>query len=222
MDIKSLEELQTFLEQESSWRKKEIAFFFQLLNQRRKDKKGQVEEGQKTLLRAAWANLYAHWEGFVKQAARAYLAYVAFQEIEFRQLKPNFAAILNRLALKDIENTKRIAPFLNALRQIEGGKFDKKLAANSGVDTTSNLTHEVLLDIWNAIGLNIPDNFELKRKSFDKLLENRNKIVHGERLFIDYKNGWEDYEQMRLTLLNSIEELKTEILNAVHLKTYLR
>jgi hypothetical protein len=60
MKVRSREECLIALQQESSWRKKEIAYLNGLVVSDTFD--------QTTAIRASIVILYAHWEGFVKSA----------------------------------------------------------------------------------------------------------------------------------------------------------
>ncbi|MCC5944475.1 MAG: hypothetical protein JJT94_06035 [Bernardetiaceae bacterium] len=213
--MRTVEELQNALNEESSWRKKELSFFLQLIKQRQKEKRG-IKNAHSYLLRAAFSNLYAHWEGFVKQSTLNYLLFVAAQNYLLKELTPNFTAICYKEKLKTQTSHKRVKPFINLIEETEGLTFEKRFAANSGVDRTSNLKFDVLQDILQAIGLDMPDDIIMRRQQLEQLLVIRNKVVHGSRLYPSF----EEYQEIQITIINLIERLKNDILNQAFEKKY--
>ena len=75
MNIGSLLQLTRSLDRQLSWRKKELTAL-----------KFWVENGEEnvrnTIIRASLCLLYAHWEGFIKEAATRYVCFVAQQGLK--------------------------------------------------------------------------------------------------------------------------------------------
>ena len=86
MNIGSLLQLTRSLDKQLSWRKKELTAL-----------KFWVENGEEnvrnTIMRASLCLLYAHWEGFIKEAATRYVRFVAQQGLQFRDVTPNLVAL---------------------------------------------------------------------------------------------------------------------------------
>ena len=78
MSIRTLEQLYDKLSDELTWRKKELTSL-KLLS----ESSGIATDRQIALLRALVALLYAHWEGFIKNASSAYIEYVSFQRLRY-------------------------------------------------------------------------------------------------------------------------------------------
>ena len=66
MRIRSLDELNRFLDNDLAWRKKELTTINFMVSRSREHERG-------ILLRAAICVLYAHWEGFIRNAATSYI-----------------------------------------------------------------------------------------------------------------------------------------------------
>ena len=77
MKIRTTEELLGKLDEALSWRKKEL-IDYKLITERNK---GSLL--QKPLTRAGIALVYAHWEGFIKEASGFYLSYLSFLQNYF-------------------------------------------------------------------------------------------------------------------------------------------
>jgi hypothetical protein len=70
MKIKTIEELQQKLDEDFGWRRKELTYIYTNV-------KSSAPLLLKTNTRIGVVMLYAHWEGFIKNGAEAYLIYVA-------------------------------------------------------------------------------------------------------------------------------------------------
>lgn len=100
---------------------------------------------------------------------------------------------------------------MDGLDQISDFKFIKE-----PISTKSNLNSKVLKEIVLILGLKY-DSFEGYEQAIDKkLLDLRNGIAHGENRSLDYSTYLEIYN----LVIYLIEQFKTEIQNAVAIKSY--
>ena len=101
-------QLQDFLDTELGWRMKEIA-----------NMKTAVRESafiaQSTMIRAAVPLLYAHWEGFVKNAATGYLNYVNSQGLSYSELRSCFVVFGLKKTLIELNDSRKSASSIAAL-----------------------------------------------------------------------------------------------------------
>ena len=73
MRIKNLEELQNEIDADIAWRKKEIADFYLLCHS---------IDNPTYLIRACFVMMCAHFEGSIRFASNAYIAYISSQNIK--------------------------------------------------------------------------------------------------------------------------------------------
>ena len=97
MKARDLNELLDLLDSEFSWRFKELTTL-----------KGKIKSSppltKPLLIRCATALLYAHWEGFIKNASEAYLYYVSIRRLRHSELSKAFIALSIRLKLLELES----------------------------------------------------------------------------------------------------------------------
>jgi hypothetical protein len=226
MSADSLERLQDRLDKELSWRKKELTFI-----------KGNIDpaEGEilNTLIRAGIAMLYAHWEGFIKISAREYLAYLNNQNHKLSDLRENFLVVHLTKAIIDVKQSNKKTKFATLLDKIfnyEQENFNVQYMDPSIITTESNLNYETLYEILFSVGLDT-EMYELKRTFIDrKLLENRNKIAHGEYTNFVRKQGEvylnedakEEFRSIYHSILELMDEFKEQIISAGLEHSYLR
>ena len=179
MKIRSLTELAQFLDDELSWRKKELTTLKFMLERRR-------EHERVLLLRAAVCVLYAHWEGFVKAAATTYVSFVATRGLRYRDLAPNFVALGLRTEITQtgLSNKPTIHTALVAKLML-GLSESADLDWEHSVDTGSNLNTDVLQEIFCLLGLDSHPYLPKKQLLDQRLLANRNLISHGRRVEIE-------------------------------------
>lgn len=214
MKIRSLDELDTFLDEELSWRKKELTT---LMNNFASSKEKQKDH----YLRVAIFIIYAHWEGFIKKAAEAYLEYVSNQKIKFNLLNSNFLALAlenhleNGFSINSIYHKKNIVDFV--LDELGNHHFVYK---KGQINTQSNLNFEVLEKICTILGVDkTMMNLDIVWLD-DRLLKYRNEIAHGERLMkekIPFK-----LEDLKIKIQNSLDIFKNIVSNAACQKSYLK
>lgn len=214
MKIRSLYELEEALDQDLAWRKHEIITIT-----------GQVTSSRKsakiTLMRAAIALMYSHWEGHVKNASEIYLAYLNSISPKYIDMKDNFKHISLRskfdegFSIKDYSSQKEIYEYI-----LFGLNCNFSVNEKHIVKTNSNLKSEVFINIMEQLGLEFTD-LELKSNFIDQvLLNNRNCIAHGERLNDqDITNA---YENIKNEIIDMLEIVNRTIRNAACNREYLK
>ena len=91
-NIRTLIDLNECLSTDLAWRKKELSLLKGLIETKSFDK-----SKRNVLIRSGITLLYAHWEGYIKCAASAYLEFVSNvarrENLKYRDLAYNFIAI---------------------------------------------------------------------------------------------------------------------------------
>lgn len=214
MTIRTIENLVDALANDLAWRKREIAALRKLLNPSTLDSTKQT-----ALIRASVALLYAHWEGFVKSAATAYIEFVAMQKLKNSELTNSFLALSFRSVLRKSGASNKLSDHIDALTLITASMNERcNLPVKNAISTEANLSSRVLREIVATLGLDFVP-FESKEKLIDEvLLLNRNRIAHGEYIALDLSRTDELFNEV----INMIEILRTQIENGALLKQYQR
>ena len=168
------------------WRESEIAAMKILLRSQRITAKQ-----EKTLLRAAWAMLYAHYEGFVKNCLTLF-----FDEITRRSVPCNSLPRLTRaFALGSAIGRIRSMPTVDAIDEVSNfSQHLTSIPAFPDVDAKDNLWPFVLKDLLSSADLSTV----VVEKHFNKLktlVARRNSIAHGEANMIAEYSYYEGYEE---------------------------
>jgi hypothetical protein len=168
------------------WREAEIASMRLLLS--RKDISSKQVE---VLLRAAWALLYAHYEGFIK-----YCLTLFYEEISARSVKCENLPIPTQIfalakVLKQIR-TMPPAEMITEVTNFQSTHLDS-FATFPEVDTDSNLWPETLIALLISADLD-SRTVERNRPKLATLVARRNKIAHGQKNFIAEFRYYRTYE----------------------------
>lgn len=194
-----------------NWRIKEIS-----------DLKSAIRRGdanlRKVLLRALIALSYAHWEGYVKFAAKKYLDYVALRKYAYGNLNKQFLRnlFLPRLGamynarINVAERVSLIDEILNSADQ-RFSQVDEDL-----VNTKANLNFEVFSEI--CMICDVPLQFFAEKSTFIDvvLLKRRNAIAHGENTLI----GLDDLDAICEETISLMRAFGDALENHVVLQTY--
>jgi RiboL-PSP-HEPN len=211
--VRSVEELESALDNDFVWRRREFTTIKLLISGARKHEK-------MVLIRAGIALLYSHWEGHVKLASEIYIGYLNSLAYNYSDMKPNFIQLSladkfsKGFSLKKFSSRKDICEYLT-----NGHSQPFKIDEKKVVDTESNLKSKVLFNIMEQLGLDTQP-FILKENFIDSvLLNNRNKIAHGEKV---NENALEDaYAELEAELMQMILTFQNLIRNAASNKEYL-
>ena len=203
MAASTLEELGDDLDAGIAWRRAELqALRTQTKGLRVRD---QRTPANRAALRASVVLLYAHWEGFVKQACQGYLDFIATRRLRFDQLSPALVQTAIRpvagRAASDEEAVNQLAEWVAG-----NGTARARIPRRGVVETRSNLRHDVLLVILQSLGLP-DDQFSTAAQLIDReLCDSRNAIAHGMDSFPDSESVEHLFERV-LHLMETIREL---------------
>lgn len=217
-----LEELEKFLEEDLSWRKREISGLI-LIAQTNSDL---------VILKSIILLLYAHWEGYIKKSSKVYLKYISDLNRPLSDLTNNFKAVsLKSLIQKCYEGSNGLTleneiDVLEKLLNSNKVRFKITSASksfdtdndfdNSIINTHSNLSPKIFKNILSIIGLNYKSQYLSKENYINShLLANRNLIGHGskfvEKSDQDFTLKLKDIEKLRDIVFCIIDTVKDEI-----------
>lgn len=212
MKLRSADQLLTLLDNEMAWRLKEM-------HELRSAVKAAKGTNIDTHIRAGVAMLYAHWEGFVKAAANAYVSYLAHRGDLNRDLQPCFVALGMKNILATAHGSQKSSISISAVSHLLA-EMDKpvRLPKVDAISAQSNLSSTVFLNIVGWIGID-PAPYSTRFNLIDRsLLDTRNSIAHGDYLVIDPAR----FESLSDDVLDLLRWFKTDIENAVVNRAFLR
>lgn len=210
MRVRTIEELSRFVDGEFSTRRREIFLFKSQIETTRTDT-------QEALIRVGVVLIYAHWEGFIKQSATAYLYYVESKRLKYADLSDNLIAtalipLVNKAANEsNFENLLSIKDMFTNLNSRWCAPV-KQL-----IETESNLNSKVLKKIVNSLGSDY-SIYSLKEKFIDeKLLHRRNMISHGGYIATDI----DDFKLIENQTIEIMDKFRDQIHESIKNRRYL-
>ena len=214
MRVRSLEQLNQYLEEELAWRKRELTTLRFMLRSRR-------EHERNLLLRAALCVLYAHWEGFIRAATTGYISYVATRGLSLGDLTPNFVALGLRPHIRQAGQSNKPTMHTELLTKFLLGLSEPATPATleweSSADIQSNLSSQNLIEILCLLGLDAKNYLPKGQLLDQKLVKKRNSIAHGRQTDVEL----EDYFGLHDEIVQLVENFRTDVENAAVLGTYL-
>jgi len=201
----------TQLEVDRSWRLKEISDL-------KTAARAADSSLRRVLLRSLVTICYAHWEGFVRFAARKYLEYVALRKHSYGSLDRQFLRnyFLPRLAA--LSNSRAsVREMCGLVDEILNSSERRFARVNLDlIDTKSNLNFNVLLEI--CLVCSIPTEPFEKHESFVDvfLLKRRNGIAHGEDTYLEIN----DVDELTDNTVAMMRAFGNALENHIYLKNY--
>lgn len=209
MKIENLEDLQDKIDKDLAWRKKELTSIksdVQMSNTKERSE-------QSRAIRAGITLLYAHWEGAIKNISEYYLIYVSSLKLKYSELKNNFLAIAIKSSLDEFEETNKATVHNKLIEYIYSKKDEEsRIPYKNIIKTKSNLNSKILDEIMALIGVDSSE-YMLKNAIIDqRLLGNRNKIAHGERIEqLEGISNIDDYLELHNIIVSLINEFGEDI-----------
>lgn len=191
------------IDRDLDWREAELAVLrLFLANENITDREKRV------LFRAAWALLYAHYEGFCKFALTVYFDALKNSGRRCEAFAPKTQAFALTEKLKTIRNMPPV-DFISAMRRFESGILAEPISFPE-VDTDSNLSPKVLERLLGEADIHL-DSLSSHNRSLFTLVNRRNKIAHGERDIIPEYDYYIQFE-------NAAKDIMTELALAIDAK----
>lgn len=191
---RTLAQLEALLDESLAWRRAELVALEKELVSRERDSPDAPLT--RALARGAVALLYAHWEGYAKEACEGYLNYVAVRKLRYSELNDGFLVTAMRSLMRRLESgdDAATADTLDLVRRPDHARA--RVPRKSVVNTRSNLRHEVLVEMCSTLGLPV-DDFVTRKHFIDRsLCDARNEIAHGRLYFPESSSFSESLENV--------------------------
>jgi len=220
MKIRSLYEFETALDEESGWRKQEIA----TVGIEIKSSRGHQT---KLLFRSGMVLLYAHWEGLIRFSSECFLQYLNRQGHSFKALKPCFLFYATQSELDNCKNLN-LQNFFVFEKTMKLFKLPQEIKFNINprpyisTKENQNITSEEFKGIIKKLGLEYLPEYELREKLIDdKLLYYRNTIAHGERSHEDVDDYVGTFKVISDKILEILNLFRDQMVDAIKNESYL-
>lgn len=211
MKIRTISILQDSLDREFAWRIKEIAAIKMSVESKA------ISLTQATLIRAGVPLLYAHWEGFIKQASQDYLEYVSNQRLKYSELSSCFVAFAAKKHLSHVVESRRAAVNIAAVDFFrECADSRANISLSNAINTKANLKSEVFVDIALSLGVAITPYDAYFNLIDESLLSRRNAIAHGEYLDLDA----DSFRKLADEVIKLLRMYKTDLQNLASIGAY--
>jgi hypothetical protein len=201
------------LENDLRWREAELG---SLRLEALKNDKGSVI--YQALLRALWAMLYAHYEGFCKFAWDLYLDELQKLGIKRKDCREEIA----KLSLQKYLNSFKWDLSIDSFWEFGQTGFQKMLEEDldfsTKLDTESNLYPNLLKknSIQVCLNYQLVEKHETKLKA---LVKRRNEIAHGKPMVIKDLQEYQKYEDAAIEVMH---ELAISIVDCLDNRSYLK
>lgn len=213
--IRTLNDLNGRLSEDLVWRKKELSVLKGLI-----ETNSFTQNKTNALIRSGIALLYAHWEGYIKCAASAYLEFVSRQRnLRYCDLTYNFVAIAMKRKLNEASTTNQSA-IHNQVIQFLMESMEQRIdiPRDDVIKTGSNLSFDLFKQILELLGIDYRP-YELKQVLIDEQLrKRRNQIAHGEYLDVDKVS----YQKLHQEIIGMMDLFKDQIENYAGEELYRR
>ena len=161
MKVRNTLALSEAIDNALAWRKKELTSLRTLIGTRSRDH-------EKTLLlRVAMPVLYAHWEGFAKEASQIYLDFISQQGLHYSELNENFMALAARGRIRQAADAQKISAYISVVDFIFTQQTERAKISSNSIDTESNLSSSVLKNIMLCLGLDYDSSWSSRELLID-------------------------------------------------------
>lgn len=170
----------------------------------------------RALSRSLVAMLYAHWEGYTKEAFDCYLTLILRRKPPVSQASTGLLVSHVKHLLRRIEGQDDGAAE-ELVSLVRGGSQNRlRLKREELIDTGSNLRFDKLRGIYYSFSMSMED-FESKRPIIDiQLCDQRNAVAHGMYSHPDPDSIFDLYDQV----FGMIESVRSNIVASLRGKEY--
>lgn len=174
----------------------------------------------RAVLRASWAMLYAHFEGFTKFCWDLLLDEVQGKRVPVSQLEDGFRMIALEKSLKSFKRDVSSTAIWNYFTIELPAILDAEAVfhADCRLDPESNLWPNVFERECSKIGVT-SNAIQEQRAHIKSLVSRRNDIAHGKTMTIKSVSEYADYEKAVFLVL---DDLATETLRILRTESYIK
>ncbi|WP_424361114.1 MAE_28990/MAE_18760 family HEPN-like nuclease [Methylocystis parvus] len=191
-----ISKLEASIEADLDWRHAELAVYREILATL-----GENEIKRKAMYRAAWALIYAHYEGFCKYCLEGYIEFLssAMQDcVGFSDRMFVFMIEKEIKKARSLSSDGIYAFYANDIPKIRVSAPPK-----IGIETNSNLWPTLLRSILDRLELG-SYSIILDEAKIKTLVARRNDIAHGKKVFIEDLRYYLEYERAASNLMYSL------------------
>ncbi|WOX05505.1 MAE_28990/MAE_18760 family HEPN-like nuclease [Microbulbifer pacificus] len=201
------------IENDLLWREKELASLKRMAITSRNN-----QIAYRAILRASWATLYAHFEGFTKFAWELLLDKVESEAVPARELSEKFRALALEKPFKilrgDASSENLLSFFDSGMQEFLRSPviFDPECR----LSTDSNLWPNVFERECAKIGV-ASRELDNGRARIKALVARRNEIAHGKNMTVSSVDEYSEYEQAALLVMH---DLALQVLDIIENRGY--
>ena len=201
------------LEDDLNWRETELAILKKQAVLASKD-----SDRYRVLLRAMWALLYAHYEGFCKFAWDVYLEELQKADVKRKDCKDEIAKLSLQKKFKTLKGDLSPESLWDFGQTGFGIMLEDNLDFQIRLKTQSNLYPNLFKENVIQAGLTctLVDKYQIELKA---LVTRRNEIAHGQKMTIKNIDEYKKYEDAALEVMH---ELAISIIDCLDKKLYLK
>lgn len=214
----SVNDLQNALDSNLAWRKKEVVAL--------RNSAARAQISREYYCRAGSVMLCAHWEGFLRDAVRAYVDHVFAQEQHLSRLKPQFVAIhffhdVKYASTANFPGSER--HHVKLAKKIIASLADPKGRVGWTAETGGNPSSALCSDLLKSVALPPKMGYDESQWSVVKvfidsqILKDRHKVAHGERFPVRP----DEFRSRSGRLIEICEDLARLVTDAAINKSYL-
>ncbi|TCN17650.1 MAE_28990/MAE_18760 family HEPN-like nuclease [Sinorhizobium americanum] len=153
--------------------------------------------------------LYAHWEGFVKEAVAEYIEFLEQQDLSPNQAHPTIFSFAMRKRVRGLLQSgsiERMSDFADWIisKATAPVRFEDK-----SVETGGNLSYQNLKSLCDSLKIDVA-KIESDRRKIDALVSRRNNIAHTGRPLRLYRSDVADDAALVLRLIETFEAILKE------------
>lgn len=203
----------TQLEEDLDWRLTELAILKKQAVLASKD-----SDRYRALLRALWAMLYAHYEGFCKFAWDLYLDELQKAGVKRKDCKDEIAKLSLQKQFKNLKGDLSPESLWNFGQTGFRTMLEDNLDFQVKLETQSNLYPQLFKEnsLKVCLSCTLVDQYEIELRG---LVRRRNEIAHGQKMIIKDLNEYKKYEDAAIEVMH---ELAIAIVDCLDKKLYLK
>lgn len=188
-------DLERQLEIDLDWRHAELAIFREMITPA-----SISSVRQSVLFRAAWAILYAHYEGFCKNALQLFADYLTGLP-NCHNIPHGMFLFLHDKAIREAKVSSSADAYIFFRQTLDELKLVPP--PSLAVDTKCNLWPDLLKELLDSFDIS-PTKIIEKPERIKTLVARRNDIAHGQKVFISDLAYYLEYENIVRNLMYAL------------------